>query len=147
MLVDVASTYGLTGQQAEAVLRRSGLTLNRNVLPFDGNGPWYTSGLRLGTPAITTLGMGAAEIAEIADVITSVLGQTRSATPAPGEDERKATKGRYEVDDAAVEAARARTRDLLDRYPVYPQIDLGVIGSTEFGREAVAQRELAGASA
>jgi glycine hydroxymethyltransferase len=147
VLVDVASTYGLTGQQAEAVLRRSGLTMNRNVLPFDGNGPWYTSGLRLGTPAITTLGMGADEVAEIADVIHSVLSQTRPATPAPGEDERKVTKGRYEVDDAAVEAARARTRDLLDRYPVYPQIDLGVIASTEFGREAVVQRELAGASA
>jgi glycine hydroxymethyltransferase len=136
VLVDVDSTYGLTGWQAEGVLRECGLTLNRNVLPFDAIGPWYTSGLRLGTSAITTLGMGAAEIAEIADVIHTVLNETQPATAAPGENERKATKGRYEVETGVVQAARARTKDLLARYPVYPELDLDVICSTEFGQQA-----------
>ncbi len=137
VLADVDTTYGLTGWQAEGVLRECGLTLNRNVLPFDPIGPWYTSGLRLGTSAITTLGMGAEEIAEIADVIHTVLSQTEAATPAAGEDERKAKRGRYEVPTSVIETARARTRDLLDRYPVYPEIDLGVISSTDFGRQAL----------
>jgi glycine hydroxymethyltransferase len=84
--------------------------------------------------------MGAEEIAEIADVIHTVLSQTEAATPAPGEDERKARKGRYEVPTSVIEAARARTRDLLDRYPVYPEIDLGVISSTDFGRQALPEQ-------
>ena len=49
VLADVAASYGLTGRQAESALRTVGMTLNRNSLPFDVNGPWYTSGLRLGT--------------------------------------------------------------------------------------------------
>ncbi len=49
LLVDVAKSYGLTGRHAESALRDCGITLNRNSLPFDANGPWYTSGLRLGT--------------------------------------------------------------------------------------------------
>jgi glycine hydroxymethyltransferase len=147
VLADVDTTYGLTGWQAEGVLRECGLTLNRNVLPFDPIGPWYTSGLRLGTSAITTLGMGAEEIAEIADVIHTVLSQTEAATPAAGEDERKAKKGRYEVPTSVIETARARTRDLLDRYPVYPEIDLGVISSTDFGRQALPEQGSAAPSA
>jgi len=63
-LVDVRP-YGLTGRQAESALRECGITLNRNSIPFDPNGPWYTSGLRLGTPAVTTLGMGQGEMSEI----------------------------------------------------------------------------------
>ena len=67
------ASFGLTGRQAESALRAVGMTLNRNSLPFDANGPWYTSGLRLGTPAMTTLGMGTDEIDEIADVAVEVL--------------------------------------------------------------------------
>src|SRR5829696_7109368 len=68
VLVDVRP-FGLSGRQAEAALRTVGITLNRNVLPTETNGPWYTSGLRLGTPAVTTLGMGADEMVEIAEVL------------------------------------------------------------------------------
>ncbi|MGC9669031.1 glycine hydroxymethyltransferase [Planosporangium sp. 12N6] len=123
VLVDVTESYGLTGRQAESALRSCGLTLNRNSLPFDANGPWYTSGLRLGTPAVTTLGMGAAEIAEIADVITSVLKQT---TPA-ADDKGGVSKAKYHLADASVEGARKRVADLLDRHPLYPEIDLGIL--------------------
>jgi len=59
-LVDV-SPFGITGRQAESALRQCSITLNRNALPFDPNGPWYTSGLRIGTPAVTTLNMNREE--------------------------------------------------------------------------------------
>jgi glycine hydroxymethyltransferase len=95
-----------------------GLTLNRNSLPFDANGPWYTSGLRLGTPAVTTLGMGADQIAEIADVIATVL----AAVTADG-----SSKAKFALDSAVAAEARTRTSDLLRDFPLYPEIDLGLI--------------------
>jgi glycine hydroxymethyltransferase len=126
VLLDVAASYGLTGRQAESALRSCGLTLNRNTLPFDANGPWYTSGLRLGTPAVTTLGMGAAEMAEIADIIVSVLGEV---TPASTADESGATavsKAKFNLSDQVSEAARKRAGELLAGHPLYPEIDLDV---------------------
>ncbi len=128
VLVDVAATYGLTGRQAESALRSVGLTLNRNSLPFDPNGPWYTSGLRLGTPAITTLGMSAPEVTEIADVIASVLA-TVQPTPAPS---GGLSKAKYTLDESVADDARSRVRDLLARYPLYPEIDLNILNGTEF---------------
>src|SRR4051794_24047648 len=80
LLLDVGTSLGLIGRQAEAALRACAITLNRNALPFDPNGPWYTSGLRLGTPAATTLGMGGAEMREIASVIKLVLSSLRVPT-------------------------------------------------------------------
>ena len=62
LVLDVASTHGITGRQAEDAVRRCGITLNRNPIPFDSNGPWYTSGLRFGTAAVTTLGMAQTRI-------------------------------------------------------------------------------------
>jgi len=115
VLVDVTASYGLTGRQAESALRSCGLTLNRNSLPFDANGPWYTSGLRLGTPAVTTLGMGTGEVAEIADIITSILSET-----VPAGD----SKAKYALGDAVVDGARKRVADLLARYPLYPEIQI-----------------------
>jgi len=127
VLLDVARSYGLTGRQAESVLRECGLTVNRNALPFDPNGPWYTSGLRLGTAAVTTLGMGAAEMAEIAGIAAQVLGAARPRPTADG------TPGRagYDLDPAVRHAARSRVRDLLDRHPLYPGIDLAVADDTD----------------
>jgi glycine hydroxymethyltransferase len=126
VLVDVTKSYGLTGRQAESALRSCGITLNRNSLPFDANGPWYTSGLRLGTPAVTTLGMGAGEMDELADVITSVLRAT-SPGPSGANGGSAASKAKYVVDDAAVDAARARLTSLLESYPLYPEIDLDLL--------------------
>ena len=88
MLVDV-TPFGLTGRQAENALFECGVTLNRNTLPFDPQGPWWTSGIRIGTPGVTTLGMGKAEMKEIADIIISVLkgskpGLTDKGTPSKG---------------------------------------------------------------
>ncbi len=58
LVLDVASTHGITGRQAEDAVRRCGITLNRNPIPFDPNGPWYTSGLRFGAAAVDHAGDG-----------------------------------------------------------------------------------------
>jgi glycine hydroxymethyltransferase len=122
VLADVAASYGLTGRQAESVLRTVGMTLNRNSLPFDVNGPWYTSGLRLGTPAITTLGMGTAEIEEIAEVMAAVL---RATTPAVTDG--KPSKAKYVIEPQAEAEARSRMAALCQKFPVYPEIDLSIV--------------------
>jgi glycine hydroxymethyltransferase len=114
VLVDVRS-YGLTGRQAETALREAAVTVNRNVIPNDPNGAWYTSGLRLGTPAATTLGMGADELREVAAIIHEVLEATE-ADPS--------SRARYRLPEGVRDRARARVGELLARYPLYPQIQL-----------------------
>ena len=84
LVLDVASTHGITGRQAEDAVRKCGVTLNRNPIPFDANGPWYTSGLRFGAAAVTTLGMGTAEMNEIAAVVALVLKHIKPATTRSG---------------------------------------------------------------
>ena len=118
LLVDVAQSFGLTGRQAESALRLCRFTLNRNSLPDDVNGPWYTSGLRIGTPAVTTLGMGATEMKEIAAIAKTVLAATKAA---PGPD-GKPHKAKFETDAKVSEAAQARVLDLLKAFPLYPEI-------------------------
>jgi glycine hydroxymethyltransferase len=122
-LVDVRP-FGLNGRQAEAAVRSAGVTLNRNVVPDETNGPWYTSGLRLGTPAVTTLGMGVDEMREIADVLASVLHATSAGVVASGPNRGKPSLVQFELDTAVAEAARTRVADLLARHPLYPEIDL-----------------------
>jgi glycine hydroxymethyltransferase len=123
VLVDVRP-HGLTGRQAEAALRDAGLTLNRNVLPADPNGPWYTSGLRLGTPAVTTLRMGRDEMREIAALIHAVLAGTRPGNIASGPNAGKPSRVQYEQDDRIRDEVRHRARNLLDRFRLYPEIQL-----------------------
>ncbi|MBN1306992.1 MAG: glycine hydroxymethyltransferase [Chitinispirillaceae bacterium] len=122
-LVNV-TPYGLTGRQAESALRDCGITLNRNSLPYDANGPWYTSGLRIGTPAVTTLGMGESEMREIAAIIHMVLSKTTAADVDTGERKGSRSKAKYRIDAAVAAAARRRVEALLGRFPVYPQLDL-----------------------
>jgi glycine hydroxymethyltransferase len=85
------------------------------VIPFDPNGSWYTSGLRLGTPAVTTLGMGADEMREIAAIVHAVLDATQ---PVPD------SKAKYELTPSVRDQARSRAGALLDRFPLYPGIAL-----------------------
>lgn len=122
VVLDV-SPRGLTGRQAESVVRECGITLNRNTIPFDGNGPWYTSGLRVGTAAVTTLGMRAAEMREIAAIVHLILSHTRPARAKDGSE----SKAHYILDDAARNEARARVAALLEQYPVYPELDLDLL--------------------
>jgi glycine hydroxymethyltransferase len=71
-LVDVTS-QGVTGKEAEALLGRVGITVNKNTIPGDTKGPFVTSGIRIGTPAITTRGFGEAEVVQIAEWIANIL--------------------------------------------------------------------------
>ena len=72
MLVDVFSK-GINGKQAEVALDQAGITVNKNTIPFDQNPPLTPSGIRIGTPALTTRGMKEAEMEAIGDWIAEVL--------------------------------------------------------------------------
>ena len=124
MLIDIAKTFGLTGRQGESALRACGFTLNRNAVPFDPNGPWYTSGLRIGTPATTTLGMGADEMKEIARIMKRVLSNTTPAVT-----DGKKSQAKYNLDNAIVEEAHKRVQALLDKHPLYPELDLEAVNA------------------
>jgi len=123
-LVNVRN-LGITGRQAESALHECGITLNRNSLPFDPNGPWYTSGLRIGTAAVTTLGMGTKEMEELGAIISLVLKGTKPSPDA--KDPSKPSKAKYEVLPAVKEAALKRVASLLSRFPVYPELDLNLL--------------------
>lgn len=127
VLIDVATAFGLTGRQAESALRACALTVNRNALPFDANGPWYTSGLRVGTAAVTTLGMGADQMREIAHIIRAVLGVTRPVVTRGEDGTEKVSKANFETTERAQASARARVAELLESYLLYPEIDLALL--------------------
>jgi len=120
MLIDIYSTYGLTGKQAEAAMFQCGVTLNANALPYDKMGAWWTSGIRVGTPAVTTLGMGVAEMDEIADIMDYVLKGTKPGVTKDG----KPAKGKIELDPKVEETAKARVKALLGKFVLYPELDL-----------------------
>jgi glycine hydroxymethyltransferase len=116
VLADVAASFGLTGRQAESALLEAGVVTNRNSVPRDRNGAWYTSGIRMGTPALTTLGFGPDELDEVADIVATVLGAT---TPAA-----VTAKAKYTLDAKVAADGRDRCADLLARHPLYPGIEL-----------------------
>jgi glycine hydroxymethyltransferase len=88
MLVDVFSK-GVTGKAAEIALGRAGITVNKNAIPFDQNPPMVASGIRVGTPAVTTRGMAESEMELIGDLMAKVIS-------AP-DDERVASMVKQEV--------------------------------------------------
>ena len=98
MLVDVRNT-GLTGKEAEHLLDEVGITCNKNTIPFDPASPFVTSGIRLGTPALTTRGLQVKDMEEIADIIATVL--------------------KNPEDKAVHEDARKRVAALCEAYPLY----------------------------
>jgi len=101
MLIDLRNK-GVTGKAAEDSLNAAGITVNKNMVPFDTETPMVTSGIRIGTPAMTTRGMKEPEMEIIADLIDRVI--TR-------------------IGDAAVEAnVRNGVEDLCARFPLYPEL-------------------------
>ena len=120
MLLDVTS-FGLTGRQAESALLDAGVVTNRNSVPSDPNGAWYTSGIRFGTPALTTRGFGHDEFDRVAELVVDVpeehrrRGRPRRARP---------SKANYELADGVVERTKAASAELLDKHPLYPGLDL-----------------------
>ena len=110
LLIDLRRK-GMTGDRAEAVLERAGLTCNKNAIPFDPERPTVTSGIRIGTPAGTTRGFDRTTFREIGDMIADVI-------------DGAAANG--EAGNRAVEAAvHARVRALCDRFPVYAGMTAG----------------------
>ncbi|MFI7277191.1 glycine hydroxymethyltransferase [Streptomyces sp. NPDC049879] len=118
-LIDV-SGYGLTGRQAEAALLDAGIVTNRNAIPRDPNGAWYTSGIRIGTPALTTRGLDTDGMDEVADLIDTVLRRTSPGTAKSG----AASKATYVLEDGVAKQVAERSADLLAKHPLYPGIDL-----------------------
>jgi len=96
------SARGLSGKKAEAALEAAGITVNKNTVPFDTRSPFVTSGIRVGTPALTTRGMKEGEMKTIADLMMRVIEN-------PG-------------DDSVSQEVRARTRELCDAFPLYPEL-------------------------
>ena len=98
LLVDLRAV-GLTGKVAEHILDEVGITCNKNTIPFDPESPFVTSGIRLGTPALTTRGLNAEDMKEIASIIALVL--------------------KHPEDTAAQEEAKQRVAKLCKQYPMY----------------------------
>ncbi|MDH2415843.1 glycine hydroxymethyltransferase [Nocardioides sp. CER19] len=119
VLLDVSS-LGITGRQAESALLDSGVVTNRNSVPSDPNGAWYTSGVRLGTPALTTRGLGADEFDQVADLIVNVLKSTSPGTTSAG----APSKASYVIADGVAEKTKAAAAELMGRFPLYPGLDL-----------------------
>ncbi|MGI8881271.1 MAG: glycine hydroxymethyltransferase [Jatrophihabitans sp.] len=120
VLIDVNS-FGITGRQAESALLDSGIVTNRNSIPRDPNGAWYTSGVRLGTPALTSRGLDQAGMDRVAELIVDVLGAT-TASPAPS---GGTSKAKYTLADGLAEKTKSACAELLANHPLYPEVDLG----------------------
>ncbi|HET6877769.1 MAG TPA: glycine hydroxymethyltransferase [Jatrophihabitans sp.] len=119
-LIDV-STFGLTGRQAESALLDSGIVTNRNAIPRDPNGAWYTSGVRIGTPALTSRGFGADDFDRVAELIVDVLSATSPTTAASG----APSKAKYAIADGVADKTHSAAAELLAANPLYPGLDLG----------------------
>jgi len=100
ILVDVFSR-GITGKAAEAALGKAGITVNKNAIPFDQNPPMTASGIRIGTPAVTSRGMREPEMDRIAEFITRVLSSLE--------------------DDGVITRVRSEVEALCRKFPLYPE--------------------------
>ena len=118
LLLDV-SGFALTGRQAESALLDSGVVTNRNSIPRDPNGAWYTSGIRIGTPALTTRGFGAEDFDQVAELIAEVLKNTTPASTPKGP-----SKAKYILADGVADRVKARAQELLVSSPLYPGLEL-----------------------
>ena len=100
MLVDLRSK-NITGKEAQFLLDEIGITANRNTIPFEPLSPFVTSGIRLGTPALTTRGLKEEDIREVADIIADVI-ENRE-------------------DSAVIEAAKAKVQAICKKFPLYEE--------------------------
>ncbi len=91
----------ITGKEAEEALERAGITVNKNAVPFDPNPPSITSGIRIGTPAITARGLGEDEVREVANYIADILNAPQ--------------------DDKLIRDIRLKIKDICERYPIYSE--------------------------
>jgi glycine hydroxymethyltransferase len=118
VLLDVQS-FGLTGRQAESALLDSGVVTNRNSIPADPNGAWYSSGIRFGTPALTTRGFGPDDFDRVAELVIDVLSNTQPTQASSG-----LSKAKYTLADGTAERVHAAASELLAANPLYPGLTL-----------------------
>ena len=119
MVASIFDRFGLTGRQAELALREAKITVNRNAIPYDKNGPWYTSGIRLGTPALTTRGLKEKEMEIIADLIVTLLSHTRPVAQ---------SRAQVVIDENVLSQVRRSLSELLAEFPLYPELLIDEIG-------------------
>ena len=108
------------GTDNHLVLLDAGVVTNRNSVPRDPNGAWYTSGIRLGTPALTTRGFGHDEFDRVAELIVHVLQNTQPGTTKDG----KPSKASYTLGEGVADKVRDASAELLDKHPLYPGLQL-----------------------
>ena len=120
VVLDVAKSFGLTGKQAESALQEALITVNRNTIPFDPHGPWYTSGIRLGTAALTTLGMQRDQMRLIGNLIVNLLQATRPRVM--GEASAQKSRAQIAIDPKTLDRVKASVTSLLSDFPLYPEL-------------------------
>ena len=96
------------------------MVTNRNSVPADPNGAWYTSGIRFGTPALTTRGFGHDEFDKVAELVVDVLNNTTPGTNKAG----APSKATYRLGDGVADRTKAASAEMLDRHPLYPGLEL-----------------------
>lgn len=119
LVMDVMTSFGLTGRQAETAMREALMTVNRNAIPNDENGAWYTSGVRIGTPALTSRGLKEKEMRQIADLMYNLLKATKAKivekTGMPG-------KAKVDLDAQVLEKTKEEISGMLGNFPLYPEL-------------------------
>jgi len=100
MLIDI-SNKDITGKQAEISLEKAGITVNKNMVPFDTRSPFVTSGIRIGTPAVTTRGMKEYEMSRIADIIDKAIQNSDN--------------------EKILEGLKSEVRELCNGFPLYSE--------------------------
>lgn len=100
ILIDL-SNKKITGKVAEKVLEKAGITVNKNMVPFDERSPFITSGIRIGTPALTTRGMGVEEMRQIGLLINRIISDPKN--------------------ESVISTVKSAVRELCERFPLYPQ--------------------------
>ncbi|BBY31416.1 glycine hydroxymethyltransferase [Mycolicibacterium sediminis] len=118
VLLDVQS-FGLTGRQAESALLDAGIVTNRNSIPNDPNGAWYSSGIRFGTPALTSRGFAADDFDRVAELVVETLRNTQPASGPNGP-----SKAKYTIADGTAERVHAASSEMLTANPLYPGLEL-----------------------
>ncbi|HET8795613.1 MAG TPA: serine hydroxymethyltransferase [Arthrobacter sp.] len=133
VLVDLRNSQ-LNGKQGEDLLHRIGITVNRNSIPFDPRPPMVSSGLRIGTPALATRGLAAADFAEVADIIATALSVAaaaaeRAAETAPAAVDNSSAQGSAPhdadldgaalLDESVLDELRGRVEQLANQFPLY----------------------------
>lgn len=119
LVFDVFQRFGITGRQAETALRQAHFTANRNSIPYDVNGAWYTSGIRLGTAALTTLGMKEGEMKEVAGLLVELLSASSAGI---NEETKEKSKAKVHVNPSVLSSVQHRAEALMKKFPLYPEI-------------------------